>query len=303
MKTLFGAVSALALSLAAAPAAAQTAAPAAPAAAHADADPALWMVKDDDTTIYLFGTVHILKPGTVWFDDGVKTAFDASEELILEMIEPDAATMQQIVTSKAIDPDGPPLSQKLSAEDRADYIKAMEGLGVPYASFEAFEPWMAAITLAVLPLPKLGYDLNSGVEKILTASAKSTGKALGALETAEEQLSFFDSLPEDKQISYLNATVDTLPDYGKTMDAMVDAWAAGKPDALAELMNDSMEETPEVAKVLLEDRNARWADWIKARMDKPGTIFVAVGAGHLAGKHSVQDMLKTRGIDAMRVDY
>lgn len=304
MKTLFGAVSALALAFSGAPAMAQTAAPA-PAApvATVDADPALWVVKDDDTTIYLFGTVHVLKPGLSWFDEAVKTAFDKSDELVLEMIEPDAAKMQQIVISKAMDPAGKPLSLKLAEADRADYIKAMTDLGVPYQGFEPFKPWMAAITLGVLPLGKLGYDPNSGAEKVLSAAAKSAGKKLGELESAEMQIGFFDGLTEAQQIAYLNATVDELPKFGATMDTMVGMWAKGDPEALGGLMNESLKESPEVGKILLDDRNARWADWIKTRLDTPGTVFVAVGAGHLAGNNSVQDMLKSRKVKVTRVKY
>lgn len=297
MKKLFGVMLAGA-AMTTTPLAAQ-----APSSGTVDADPALWVVKDADTTIYLFGTVHILKPGLSWFDEAVKTAFDASDELVLEMIEPDQETMQKLMTSKGIDPDGPPLSQKLAEPARANYIKAMADLGVPYQAFEAMKPWMASITLGILPLGKLGYDLNSGAEKVLTRAATQAGKKLGQLESAEQQLGFFDSLPEDKQIAFLNSTVDEIPTLGTEMEKMDRAWAKGDPAALAVLMNDSLEKTPELAKILLIDRNARWAAWIDKRMAAPGTVFIAVGAGHLAGKGSVQDQLKTYRIRAKRIKY
>lgn len=297
MKKLFGAMLA-AVALLAAPVAAQR-----PVAGTTDADPAIWVVKDADTTIYLFGTVHILKPGLTWFDEAVKTAFDASDELVLEMIEPDQDAMQKLMTSKGIDPDGPPLSQKLSEPARARYIKAMEDLGVPYQAFEGMKPWMAAITLAVMPLGKFGYDLNSGVEKVLTRAATQAGKRLDQLESAEQQLGFFDSLPEDQQIAFLNATVDEIPTLGESMEKMDRAWAKGDPAGLAALMNESMRKTPQLNRILLTDRNARWAAWIDKRMDRPGTVFIAVGAGHLAGKGSVQDQLKAFRIKAKRIRY
>lgn len=297
MKKLLGAALAAATMLAT-PVAAQ-----APIAGTTDADPAIWVVKDSDTTIYLFGTVHILKPGLSWFDEAVRTAFDASDELVLEMIEPDQAAMQTLMTTKGIDPDGPPLSEKLAEPARAKYIKAMGDLGVPYQAFEAMKPWMAAITLAVMPLGKYGYDLNSGAEKILTRAATQAGKKLGQLESAEQQLGFFDSLPEEQQIAFLNATVDEIPTLGESMEKMDRAWAKGDPAGLAMLMNESMQETPELTKILLTDRNARWADWIDKRMDQPGTVFIAVGAGHLAGKGSVQDQLKAYRIRAKRIKY
>jgi uncharacterized protein len=268
-----------------------------------DVDPALWVVKDADTTIYLFGTVHVLKPGLGWFDDGVKAAFDASSELLTEMIEPDEQTTQKVILSKALDPDGPALSQKLSPDARKAYEAAMASVGLPVAAFEPFEPWMAAMMLAILPLQKLGYDPNSGVEKQLEAAAKSPAKTRTAFETLEEQIGFFDQLPEQQQIDFLNETVKEVGNAGATLDAMVKVWGEGKPDELAALMNRELGKYPEIAKVLLSDRNARWAKTIKARLDKPGTVFVAVGAGHLAGKDSVQDYLKAEGLEATRVAY
>ena len=58
---------------------------------------------------------------------------------------------------------------------------------------------------------------------------------------------------------------------------------------------------PELAQVLLIQRNGNWAKWIKDRLARPGTVFVAVGAGHLAGKGSVQDQLKDLGVASVRI--
>ena len=166
-----------------------------------------------------------------------------------------------------------------------------------------FEPWFPAITLSVLPLTKLGYDPEQGAEKLLTAHAKKAGKPVAGLETLSEQLGFFDILPETQQVAFLNAVVKDLDKLGSQLDKMVVLWAKGDPDGLAVAMNESMAATPELAKTLLWDRNARWADQLKTRMDKPGTVFVAVGAGHLAGEKSVQDYLEAQGLTAKRVKY
>ncbi|MBN9001550.1 MAG: TraB/GumN family protein [Rhizobiales bacterium] len=92
-----------------------------------------------------------------------------------------------------------------------------------------------------------------------------------------------------------------LDKLGPQLDTMVGQWGAGDPAALAETMNEGLAETPDVAKTLLWDRNARWAEHIEARMAQPGTVFVAVGAGHLAGAKSVQDYLKERGLKVTRI--
>ena len=278
--------------------------PAAPAAATTDADPALWVVKDADTTIYLFGTVHVLKPGLSWFDEAVKTAFDKSDELMLEIVLPDdQAEMAKVMMPLAIDQTGKTLSSRLDADQLKAYQAAMANVGLPVGQFDIFEPWFPAITLSVLPLTKLGYDPEQGAEKLLTGHAKKAGKPVAGLETLGEQLGFFDALPETQQVAFLNSVVKDLDKLGPQLDKMVLLWAKGDPDGLAVTMNESMAATPELAKTLLWDRNARWADQLKARMDKPGTVFVAVGAGHLAGEKSVQDYLKARGLTAKRVRY
>lgn len=272
-------------------------------AAATDADPALWVVKDKDTTIYLFGTIHVLKPGLSWFDDGVKKAFDSSDELVLEMVQPDAATMQSIVLSKAYSLTGPTLTERLPEADRPAYLNAMTSLGIPPAAFDRAQPWFVATNLSLLPLMKLGYDPKSGPETVLTAAATSEKKTIAGLETPEQQIGYLAGLPEPVQIKFLESTLKDLPKTAETMDGMVAAWAKGDPAKLADYMNDGLDDSPELAKTLLFDRNARWAQWIKARLAKPGTVFVAVGAGHLAGKQSVIDQLKSLNIKAKRVAY
>lgn len=276
----------------------------APAAAPQDADPALWIVKDKDTTIYLFGTIHVLKPGLTWFDDAVKTAFDGSKELVLEMVEPDAPTMQQIVMKKAIAAPGtPPLTQQLPADQRAAYLAAAKDAGLPQAAADQLKPWFASVAISMVPIQKAGYDQKQGPEAVLTAAAKAAGKPVSGLETAEQQIGFFDSLSGPAQLTYLKSTLDDLPKGATELDKMVVDWSRGKTDRLAATMNDEMKDSPELAKTLLFDRNARWAAWIAERMKQPGTVFVAVGAGHLAGKQSVQSKLGAYRLKAVRVKY
>lgn len=264
--------------------------------------PALWAVKDADTTVYLFGTVHVLKPGLSWFDGAVQKAFDKSDELVLELVLPDdQSEVAKATLPMAMDQSGKPLPQKLDPETLAAYQATLTGLGLPANAFDAFEPWFAGVTLSVLPLTKHGYDPNQGVEKQLTAKAKAGAKPVSGFETLTEQLGFFDTLPEVEQVSFLKSVVKDIDKLGPQLDKMVLLWGKGDPDGLAVTMNESMEATPELAKTLLFDRNARWADQIKTRMDKPGTVFVAVGAGHLAGEKSVQDYLAERGLKAQRI--
>jgi len=275
----------------------------APAAATTEASPALWVVKDDDTTIYLFGTVHVLRPGLSWFDDAVRKAFDDSDEVVLELVMPEASAMQAAVMKHAVNASGTPLSQQVPADKREAYTQALAKLGMPATALDTFQPWFAATQMSVLTLTSSGYDANSGAEKVITQAATEAGKPVSGLETVDEQLGFFSGLSSASQIALLASTIDELPNATKLTDDMVAKWAAGDPQGLGELMNESLRETPELSKVLLADRNARWAEWIEARMAKPGTVFIAVGAGHLAGNDSVQAMLAGRKLTATRVDY
>jgi uncharacterized protein YbaP (TraB family) len=147
-----------------------------------DADPALWVVRDKDTTIYLFGTIHVLKPGLSWFDEAVKKAFDRSGTLVLEMVEPDKETQERVVVSKAFDPSGQSLSEKLPEDKRQPFIKALEDNKLPRATFERMQPWFAAISLSALPVQKLGYDASNGPEGVLTKAAKAQKKQVIGLE-------------------------------------------------------------------------------------------------------------------------
>ncbi|WP_294201150.1 TraB/GumN family protein [uncultured Sphingomonas sp.] len=299
MKTIMkAALTSLALMLAL-PACAQSK----PAQAANDADPALWVVKDADTTIYLFGTIHVLKPGLSWFDEAVKTAFDKSDQLMLEMVQPDPATMQQIVMKNGFVTTGPTLTEQLPADKRGAYLKAVTDLGADPRNFDRMKPWLVGVTLSLAPIQKLGYDPKNGPETVLADAAKAANKPVAGLETAEQQIGFFNGLSQKAQIEFLTSTIDDLPKAGEEMAEMVDEWAKGDPDALAKTMNESLKDSPEVAKTLLTDRNARWATWIKQRMAKPGTIFIAVGAGHLAGNDSVQAQLAKQGIKAQRIAY
>ena len=306
------------------PALAQTAAPTAPAPAApappapapipvpiplpvpvrtVDADPALWVVKDKDTTIYLFGTIHVLKPGLRWFDEAVKTAFNKSAELRMEMPLPDPAEAQQVTMPLAMATDGKPLTEKLPEAKRAAYAAVLTKLGLPPAALDQFQPWFAAVVMSQIAVQKLGYAGQTGVEMQLDAAAKANKKPVSGFETLQEQLGFFATLPQAHQISFLVESVDEFDTFESTITRMVDRWSKGDPDGLERIMNESTDHIPALYKVLLHDRNVRWATWIEGRMKQPGTVFVAVGAGHLAGKDSVQAQLAKRKLRATRIAY
>jgi hypothetical protein len=268
-----------------------------------DADPALWVVRDADTTIYLFGTVHLMKPGLNWFDEGVRKAFDASGELVLELVMPPEDQMQALIAELGTAKSGPPLPARLPPPVAAKLRAELSRLGMSADALDRDEPWLAAVTLSVLPLRQLGYDDKDGAEQVLSAAAKAMGKPTRGLETARQQFGYFDKLSMPAQRQLLATTLDDLPKMGAEIDAMVKDWSAGDADALAKLLNADLDRTPELKQALLVTRNRNWANWIAQRMQQPGTVFVAVGAGHLAGSDSVQAELAKRGLKVERVRY
>ena len=260
--------------------------------------PALWQVADEDTTIYLFGTVHALPKDKVWFDARIERAFAASDELVTEVDVSDVAGSGQALQNASLLPEGQSLRAMMSPEDRMEYEAALVTLGLPVEALDRLEPWFAAMTLSVLPLLRAGYDTQSGVEMELGERAE--GKARGALESIDEQIMLFDGMPEAAQLAFLDETVEALPRAANSLDAMVAEWIEGDAAELARLMNAELTD-PALRDRLLIQRNANWADWIEQRLEQPGTVFVAVGAGHLAGDGSVQDQLRERGLKVSRI--
>ena len=263
--------------------------------------PGLWKVADEDTTIYLFGTVHALPESVEWYQGPIESALAASQELVTEI--PDGAAKdpaaQQMVMAKALLPADESLRDILSEPDRTSYEIALTRLGLPPAAFDRFEPWFAGMTLAVVPLMQAGYTAESGVETKLEELAPADA-ARGALETLEWQIELFDTLPVESQLAFLMASADNIDEVVPMMDRMVAEWLEGDADGLAALMNEGLTD-PVLADALLYQRNKRWAEWIDERLDRPGTVFIAVGAGHLAGRDSVQDYLTRSGLAVTRV--
>jgi uncharacterized protein YbaP (TraB family) len=263
------------------------------------AEPALWAIKDKDSTIYLFGTVHVLKPTTQWRSPRIAKAFQDADDVVMEIEQPeDAATTRALMLKYGVDP-AAPLSTKLKPESYAKLQAAAQGMGFPPQALEPMRPWLAALTVSLTPLLRAGYDPESGVEKLLSAQAKAAGKPISAFETMEQQVRFFADMTPVQETQLLESTLDEIDDGPAKIDALVAAWAAGDQAELKRQMVDEMQsDYPDVYKLLLVDRNKDWARQLKTKLAGSGVSFVAVGAGHLAGPDSLQVQLKALGIKA-----
>ncbi len=276
-----------------------------PAAAVArDADPALWVVRDADTTLYLFGTVHFLPRDLAWFDEAVAEAFQASDELKLEILPLDnpAALAPQVI-GLALDPTGRTMAQRLGPKEHAAYVQGLTRLGLPAAALEPLEPWFIAISAAVQLYSRAGLEPDAGSEAVLAAAARQAGKTITAFETPEEQFAILESTPEAEQLTSLRDLLDRPDQAMELTRRIVEQWARGEAEETGRLLNQALKATPATARLLLRERNVRWAAELRQRLARPGVVFVAVGAGHLAGEDSVQELLRRAGLVVERIRY
>jgi uncharacterized protein YbaP (TraB family) len=262
----------------------------------------MWKVADKDTIIYLFGTFHLLPQGRDWRTPAFDKALASSDELVMEIGNIDdqnavASAMLKIGAATGL----PPIAERVAPEKRAALKAMIAESGLPESVYNGMKTWAAGLILTSINFQRLHLDPASGVERTLVAPWRASGKPLQGLETADQQFGFFDHLSEDAQRAFLVAALDNPEQMQKQMQAMLQAWVSGDVDGIARTFDDETTLSPELRKALMADRNARWADWVKARLDKPGTVFVAVGAGHLAGKDSVETMLAARGLKAVRI--
>jgi uncharacterized protein YbaP (TraB family) len=277
---------------------------AAPApAATAAAQPALWAVTDADTTIYLFGTIHLLPQNYQWRSPKLDQAVANSQQLVVETIVDETQPMEMMnaMASLAFSPGLPPLAERVPPAKRAALAAAIKQTGLPATAFDRMETWAAAFTLLGNQFKAMGLKAGAGVESALRTSFKSQGKGVGQLETNREQLSFFDGLPEAAQRALLAGAIEQPREMSKEFDRMVAAWARGDVDAIAATFNRDLAASPALRDALLNRRNANWSRWVRQRMDTPGSVMVAVGAGHLAGPDSLVDMLQRGGFSVRRL--
>lgn len=280
-----------------------TAGSAAPARAPAAPKPALWKVTDRDTTIYLFGTIHLLPQNFPWRSAALEQASRQSQQLVLETIvdEKNPASFQAAFAKMALSPNLPPVLDRVSAAKRPVLAAALAKAKANPAAVSRMETWAVAMMLLGPQFNSIGLRQEDGVEQVLKNSFLAAGKPVGQLETNAEQLAFFDVLPEAAQRSLLEGALERPDEVRKQFDAMLAAWARGDVAAIARTFNAEMSESPALAEQLLKRRNANWSNWIERRMAQPGTVMIAVGAGHLAGPSSVQTMLQKRGLKVTRV--
>ena len=265
-------------------------------ASPAHAEPAMWVVKDADSTIYLLGTIHLVKPGMKWRSDKIEAAFEASDEYWMEATpDGDMDLVRGLIIKHGYDRTRP-LSSKLNAGDWARVQSAAKTVGLPISTVELMRPWLAMLALGLKPATKdEGYDFTQGVDRSLEASARAVRKTVKTFETMEQQMQIFSSLPEESEVALLVQTLDQIDSQKSDLNRIVDAWVAGD---IAEIEAHTVElkvSAPELYDTVFVRRNMDWCDQIAGIMKGAGTSFVAVGAGHMVGDQGVPSILAERG--------
>lgn len=241
--------------------------------------PALWVVNDNDTIIYLFGTFHSLDGRSEWFGQAVKTAFSQSDELMLETVIP-------------------------RHESGSAKSPGVSGKSGPAPSDAPTVSMLATTKLVMTAGRANGMSTARGADAVLRDAADMAGKPVSGLETVDFQLHMFGTLPGDPKSATAPAPDPRMVKaLGAVLMHLQAAWNRGAvEETFAPLLQQMQAQSPGTYNRMFVERNGRWAHWIADRLQTPGTVFVAVGAGHLSGPHSVQKQLAWRGVKSARVN-
>lgn len=272
--------------------------------------PAIWLLQDEDTRIYLFGTVHILHPDLRWrspaFDRIAAQAQELALELTDEQMNDAAGAFAMMTMSKSV-----PLRGRVSPARRAGLARMMQEMGLAEGSLDRMETWAVALILGVGQMAQdyagggedgTGASANSGVapgvEEALIREFRGNGRPIHGVETAADQINAFRAMPLSVQQAMLDETIDAYVGGQEATDPDETAWVTGDLDGIAAEMESL---PPELYETLITRRNRGFADWLVRRLERPGTVLFAVGAGHLAGRVSVQSMLEGLGLTVRRI--
>jgi len=274
------------------------------AAAPAAAKPALWVVRSPTATIYLFGTIHALKPEMEWHSPKLDHAFRDAKELWLEIgdagyYRAGIPLMRELGTDYR-----KPLSSKIPRAELDQIDAALKKRGVKdgRARFEWVRPWAIAMMLGGGSTQGMGLERGSGADMSLQEDAVEAEKPVKALETKEQQLHIFADLPPNVELAMLSDALKHTDDGPEKLEGLLAAWMAGDVDKIGKFTApEDGEASPEIYRRLLVNRNKTWAVKIAELLKESGTILIAGGAGHFAGPDSVLVQLQAAGIKAERI--
>ena len=257
----------------------------------------LWKVVSKDSTIYLLGSVHLLKSDAYPLGQVIEQAFGDSTKLVLEvnldsLNSPDA---QQMMLTKALLPEGKTLNETLSPATYQAVQQKVEALGLDIEALKRMKPWFLSLSLVAMKMQQLGYDAQHGVDRHFFDRARKAKKEVLGLETADFQLNLLDSLSAKTQEESLLQTLKELDQFETDFEQVVRAWAAGQEKQLDSLLLESFKEYPDIYAKLISERNRNWLPKIESHFRDGNKTLVVVGAAHLVGRDGVVELLKQKG--------
>jgi uncharacterized protein YbaP (TraB family) len=258
----------------------------------------LWKVTSKQGgTVYLAGSVHLLSARYYPLNPAFDTAFNASDLLVEEvdmgqMLAPES---QLLMLTRGMLPAGQSLDKILSPPTYAAVSAKLTELGMPIGPLNSFKPWALALTLQALEWQKAGFEPDLGLDKHFYDMAQAARKKSQGLETVEFQVSRFNDMPMALQERLLAQTLNDVETTQTSFTKLADAWKAGDADGVEAIVLRELKAEPEMYQRLLLERNRAWLPQIEALFTRPKPAFVVVGAAHLVGSDSLQQMLRARG--------
>lgn len=260
----------------------------------------LWEVHGKHNTVYLLGSIHVLRLSDYPLAPAVLEAYGNAKSVLMEvnMEELSSAQVQAEMLASAILPDGKTLLDVLGQQRYGRAAALAHEVGVELSMFDQFAPWFAAEAISQLQLAQLGFQPESGVEMYFMERARSDGKSVAGLETVHDQISIFQDMPLDTQAEYLASSLEQAHDLPHEVDSMVRAWQQGDTQWFANQLLSEFKQDSRLYQSVLGARNRKWLPKIEALLHDDKNYLVIVGTGHLVGAGSVIELLKKDGIGA-----
>ncbi|MDH3617001.1 MAG: TraB/GumN family protein, partial [Gammaproteobacteria bacterium] len=249
----------------------------------------LWRAQGVSNSVYLLGSIHLLRAEDHPLPSVIDVAYEDAEVLVMEldMDDLDAAATQRLFNENGVLRDGTTLRDLMGEEMYRRAAIAAEASDIPIDLLAKSEPWLAAITVEMMALYRIGFDPKMGVELHMTSLAIQDGKPIEGLEAIEEQLAFLDGLSLQAQRDMLLQTLEDSAGMAESIDDMIHAWRYGDIEFLESQLLDSLAEHEELNDALVTNRNLRWVSQIDELLDDRDDYLVIVGALHLVGKAGV----------------
>lgn len=263
----------------------------------------LWRAQGTSNSVYLLGSIHLLRPEDHPLPSVIDTAYDDAEALVMEldMDDLDGAMAQQLFNQNGVLRDGTTLRDLMGDDLYEQAAGLAEANDIPIDMLAASEPWLAAITVEMMALYRIGFNPALGVEMQMTSRAIADGKPVDGLEDIEDQLAFLDGLSLDAQRNMLMQTLEDSASMGESIDEMIRAWRYGDTEFLESEMLDSLAEHEELSDTLVTNRNHRWVAQIDELLDDRDDYLIIVGALHLVGDEGVPNLLARKGIKIIQL--